>query len=431
MAELQLATFDVDVTCPLGHRLMGLLPVRATEVVDPLFARGFVLLGAGRPIVLVAVDWCELRNEAYERWRDAIAAAAGTTSERVLVSCLHQHDAPVADLAAENLLAKCGLPGGMLDYAFHEQTVERVAAAVREAAQRPRRITALGTGQARVEKIASNRRVVHPDGRVSFSRGSRSAGEAFYRDAPDGQIDPFVKALTFFDGDEAVVRLYAYATHPMSYYGQGGVSADFVGLARTRRQQDEPGVQHVYVSGCSGDITAGKYNDGAPLNRAILAERLHAGMTAAAGATERHRLDEIRFRVARLDLEFRREDRYTAAALTQVLEDADQPEAERILAAMGLASRKRRAAGHAIDVPCVDLGPARIVLLPGESFVGYQLLAQELCAEAFVVSIGYGECWPGYIPTEAAFEDGFDDKWLWVAPGSEARVRQALSEALS
>ena len=99
-AEFRLATFSADVTIPLGHRCMGILPMKATQIDDPLDAHGFVLLGAERPIVLVALDWCELRNGAYDRWRDVLADAAGTTRERVLVSCLHQHDAPVVDTDA-------------------------------------------------------------------------------------------------------------------------------------------------------------------------------------------------------------------------------------------------------------------------------------------------------------------------------------------
>src|SRR5437660_1350020 len=79
----------------------GIAPVK--EVVDPLFATGFVLQGAGDPIVVIAVDWCEIRNDAYDRWREAIAAAVGTKRERVLVSCVHQHDTPVADLTAQRL----------------------------------------------------------------------------------------------------------------------------------------------------------------------------------------------------------------------------------------------------------------------------------------------------------------------------------------
>src|SRR3954471_23554654 len=88
----RLATFAAEVTVPLGHPLMGggILPAKTVE--DPLFAHGLVLLGAGEPVVLAAVDWCEIRNDAHDRWRTVLAEAAGTTPPRVLLSSVHQHD---------------------------------------------------------------------------------------------------------------------------------------------------------------------------------------------------------------------------------------------------------------------------------------------------------------------------------------------------
>ena len=99
----RIATFSADVTPPLGHACMGggIAPVKKID--DPLFAHGWVLLGAGKPVVFVAVDWCEIRNDAYQRWRRVLADAAETAPERVLVACLHQHDAPVADLGGAAL----------------------------------------------------------------------------------------------------------------------------------------------------------------------------------------------------------------------------------------------------------------------------------------------------------------------------------------
>src|SRR5262245_60607290 len=92
----RLATFAADVTPPLGHPLMGGGIAPAKKIDDPLYARGFVLLGAGQPVVIVAVDWCEIRNDAHDRWRQVLATAAGTTPARVLVTSVHQHDAPIA-----------------------------------------------------------------------------------------------------------------------------------------------------------------------------------------------------------------------------------------------------------------------------------------------------------------------------------------------
>ena len=97
---------------------------------------------------------------------------------------------------------------------------------------------------------------------------------------------------------------------------------------------------------------------------------------------------------------------------------------------MSLSSRMRVTSGSPIDFPVLDLGPAQVVLFPGEAFVGYQLIAQEMKPDSFVLSIGYGECWPGYIPTKSSFDDKFEDTWLWVAPGCEQPIRDALKKTL-
>src|SRR5205823_3652201 len=102
--SFRLATFRAEITVPLGHPLMGGGIAPARKVEDPLLAHGVVLLGAGQPVVLAALDWCEVRNDAHDRWRAVLAEAAGTTPQRVLVSSVHQHDAPVADLEAQRLL---------------------------------------------------------------------------------------------------------------------------------------------------------------------------------------------------------------------------------------------------------------------------------------------------------------------------------------
>jgi len=429
-AGLRLAHFSADVTIPLGHRCMGILPVKAKKIVDPLEARGIVLLGTGRPIVLVAVDWCEIRNDAYDFWRDQLAKAAGTDRQRVLVASLHQHDAPVVDLGAQRLLTAVGLRGELDDVAFHTAAVARVAEALRNSLSTAEPVTQLGTGQGRVEQVASNRRVVMPDGRVTFDRGSASGGVAALRDAPAGLIDPWLKTISFWNGEKPIAAISGYATHPMSYYGRGGVSADFIGMARRRRQKETPGVFQIYVTGCSGDVTAGKYNDGSAANRTVLADRIYRAMRTAWKATDHQPIGQVTLRTVPLDLEYREGPRYTAVALRKTLEDPRAPVRDRILAAMALASRQRVAEHRAIDLSCLDFGSTELVLLPGEAFVGYQLMAQRIRSDAFVLAVGYGECWPGYIPTRAAFDDRFDSPWRWVAPGAQARLRAALWQVL-
>ncbi|MAG94084.1 MAG: hypothetical protein CMJ48_10080 [Planctomycetaceae bacterium] len=429
-AKYRLSSFSADVTIPLDHRCMGVLPTKSKKIVDRLFAHGFVLLGADEPLVLVAVDWCEIRNGAYDQWREALAKAAGTTRERVLVSSLHQHDAPVTDAGAARLLKEVGLANELYDEAFHARTLASVADALKESLADAAPVTHIGLGQARVKQIASNRRVVSAEGRVSFSRGSASGSNAVLSKAPDGLIDPFLKTISFWNSETPLVALHAYATHPMSYYGRGGVTSDFVGLARDRRQRDLLKVKQIYVSGCSGDVTAGKYNDGSHDSRLLLTQRLYEGMVAAWENTKRHPLETVDFRNTQFDLPYHPIARLTEETLTAELNNEKLKVESRILAAMGLSSRQRQSAGQKIDMPCIDLGRAQIVLFPGESFVGYQLMAQKMRPDSFVLSIGYGECWPGYVPTKDAFDDNFSNKWLWVGPGSEARMLGALRRVL-
>ena len=121
-----LTTFAADVTIPLGHPCMGGGIAPAATVVDPLDAVGFVLRGGDldAPVVLVSVDWCEIRNEAYDQWRDVLAEAAGTRRERVLVTSIHQHDAPVMDPGAQRLLDAAGAHGAVCDVGFGEVALD-------------------------------------------------------------------------------------------------------------------------------------------------------------------------------------------------------------------------------------------------------------------------------------------------------------------
>lgn len=59
-----------------------------------------------------------------------------------------------------------------------------------------------------------------------------------------------------------------------------------------------------------------------------------------------------------------------------------------------------------IDVTCLRLGRARILHLPGELFVEYQLAAKRERADRFVAMAAYGDYGPGYIGTAIAYEQG-------------------------
>jgi hypothetical protein len=431
-AEFRLATFSADVTPPIGHPLLAGATVTppAKSIDDPLFARGFVLIGGDKPVVVVSVDWCEIRNDAYDRWRDVLAEAAGTDRVRVLVTCIHQHDAPLPDLEAQRLLQKHGAKGRIFDLDFHEKCVQAAAKALREALPSARRVTHIGTGQAEIKQLASNRRFVDADGTVRFDRSSMSGGKDPQRNAEEGLVDPFVKTLSFWDEKTPLCALSAYAIHPMSYWGTGEVTADFPGLARERRQADDPKVFQIYASGASGDVTAGKYNDGRRDNRPLLTRKLYDGMTAAWKETRTQPLTSATFRAVPLRLEPRNDAGFTIEDLTKLLDHADTR--KQSLGALGLSWRKRADAGHTLEIPAIDFGKTLLILLPGESYLAYQVLAQKLRPDAFVVVMGYGESATGFVGTDRAWDenDGNLRDWCWVGR-SEKAMTEAIRKAVA
>jgi len=429
-AEFTLATFTADVTEPIGHPGMGGGIEPAKEIVDPLYAKGVVLLGGEKPVVLLSVDWCEIRNDAYDRWREVLAEAAGTTKERVLVSAIHQHDAPVADLTAQKLLDEVGLEKSLVFPDFHEEAVQKTAQALRDALPAAQPVTHYGMGTAQVMEITSNRRAVHPDGTINFGRGSSSPAEL--QALPIDLVDPWLRSLSFWNGDTPIAVLSSYSVHPMSHYGKGYVSADFPGMARAMREADMPGVQQIYFSGCSGDVTAGKFNDGSPENRPVLAKKLHAGMKAAFEDTEKFPMVSADFRSAPLFLPPRSSAGFTEEDLWATLRDDTLDTFRRNLAAMGLSWRMRCEKGIPIDVCALDLGEAVFLLMPAETFVQYQITAQGMRPDVTVMIAGYGESAPGYVPSAAATEDGFNDHhtWLWVDEKVEPLINLAVQQVL-
>lgn len=83
----------------------------------------------------------------------------------------------------------------------------------------------------------NNRRYLASDGSVRFDRTS-STRDAAARAAPENLIDPWLKTLSFWDGETPVVAVSAYAVHPMSYYGQGDIQFSNFPLIEDRVTHD-------------------------------------------------------------------------------------------------------------------------------------------------------------------------------------------------
>jgi hypothetical protein len=389
-----------------------------------------VLLGAGEPIVLCAMDWIGIANEGQDAFREALASAAGTSSERVAVHSLHQHDAPDCDFLAERLLKEAGAENlGRFDGTFPRQVIERAAKAVSAALPAAQSITHVGWGEAEVQDVASNRRVMGPNGKVKAVRYTATRDPAL-RAEPIGTIDPKVSLVSFWNAEKPLAVLSYYACHPQSYYRTGIPNPDFPGIARFVRGQAVPEALHVHFNGAGGNIGAGKFNDGSKDNRITLAMRLADGMTRAWQATTKSTItpQEVQWRTQPVSLPL-------APHLDEakLRSDLKLGTPASITAADKLAWLLRCKEGRKINLALLGLGDIRVLHMPGELFVEYQLAAKQMRPDCHVAMAAYGDYGTAYIGTERAYSEGgyeTEPRSSNVAPSVEGVLMDGMRKLL-
>jgi hypothetical protein len=426
--QIRVGVFEIDATPPIGSPVAY---AYARSIVDSLKAKGIVILSDEAPVVLCSVDWIGIANEGQDAWRESLAQAAGTTKDRVSVHTVHQHDGVSCDFTVEGILDEYGLGGWKSDTSFLRCTIRSAAMAVKQAKLNARPVTHLGFGEAMVEKVASNRRIIGEDGTVKITRWSRTNDTAAIA-APEGLIDPRLKCVSFWHEDQPITVLYYYATHPMSHYGQGDVSSDFPGIARERREK-LLGVSHIYFSGAGGNITAGKYNDGSPENRPVLAERMEQAMREAWEHTEKTLLIPPDFDWNNTEVMLPLAEHLVEEELLAQLTDQQSDSTTKLVAADHLAWLRRTQEGHKVNVSSARLGNVWLLSLPGETFIEYQLAAQEMRPGEHVCTAAYEEYGPGYVCTEIAYSQGgyeSSERASCVSPEVEKVLLAAITDVL-
>ncbi|MCK4991949.1 MAG: hypothetical protein KAS29_15730, partial [Bacteroidales bacterium] len=304
--------------------------------------------------------------------------------------------------SAEKMLISAGLDPGAFEGSYARKHLVKLHKAVANSLDESQPVSHISVGEAQVYKVASNRRIIDENGKVGTMRAS-SCRIPELRAAPEGLIDPMVTVLGFWNGDMPVAVLSFYATHPQSYYLSKIANPDFPGVARLMRQLEVPDALHIHFNGAGGNIAAGKYNDGSKEMRGILADRLANGMKRAWESSKKvpvspeqvnweteavllppakEKLDEIALKVKEEGY------RYRTNHMGQ------------------LAWYKRHQEGKSIKLSCLSIGEARVLFMPGELFVEYQLAAKAMRPDLFVSMAAYGDYGPFYIGTEEAYDQG-------------------------
>jgi len=424
----RVGVFQIDASPPIGSPL-AYDPCIGVE--DPLSLRGIVILGSGDPIVLCAVDWIGIANEAHNDLRQRIAKAASTTVDRVAVHALHQHDAPRCDFTSAAILAHYGSRSNAFDVPWARDVFARAADAVREAAAQAEPFNNIGIGSAEVVDVASNRRLLDQEGRFIATRYT-ACRDPKLREMPAGTIDSQLRSIVLYSGQRPIVVMTYYATHPQSYYRTGLANPDFPGYARDSRQS-ETSIPHIHFNGAGGNIGAGKWNDGSKENRLALAGRMSDAMRRAFESTSIQEVAANDIQWNAVSVALPPAAHLVEADLVKQLEESDTKAADGLGAATHLAWLRRCQMGDKIDIGCLQIGLASILHMPGELFVEYQLSAAAMRPDRFVTMAAYGDYGPGYIGTEVAYSQGgyeTSDRASRVAPEVESVLVGAMVKLL-
>ncbi len=423
--NLRVATFDVDATPPVGNYLAYDPTINSWDM--GLRAKGIVILGKGQPVVLCVVDWIGISNDSQDAFKSVLAEAAGTVPERVAVHTIHVHDAPISDFGAEKLLKEAGRESLSYEGSYQREIIRQLGLAVKNALEKSQPVTHIGLGQAPVYEVASNRRILGPDGKVKAMRHEGRRNPVLQA-LPEGVIDPMVSLVSFWNEDKPVAVLSYYATHPQSYYRTGVANPDFVGVARFMRQLAVPEALHVHFNGAGGNISSGKYNDGAKEWRGIMAERLADGMKRAWESSKKEPVtaDDMDWNFIPVAL--------PPSPLVEGIQSEIKTQTVQYLTnnLFKTVWLKRFQAGQKININCLSLGRARILFMPGELFVEYQLAAKKMRPDLFVAMAAYGDYATGYICTAKAYEEGGYEAGIAsaVTPAAEAIVMDAMQKLL-
>jgi len=246
---------------------------------------------------------------------------------------------------------------------------------------------------------------------------------------PEGLIDPWLKTVAFYDGTIKVASCHYYATHPMSFYGDGRVTSDIAGLARKQRQQDEPGCTHIYFTGCSGNIAAGKYNDGSAEARRALTQRLYDGILASEESLQPKPIERISWKT--VDVLPPPRATLSVDALVDMINNRANPVVERNRPALMLSWLRRHEQKIPLTLSALHINEISLLHLPAECFIEYQLRAQQIAPSRFVAVAAYGDDGPWYIPVQEEYpHGGYEVSVAFCDPEIDPLLTTAMEQLL-
>ena len=427
-----------DITPSIGMRTELFQNLLVDAIITPLLLKVCILECEGTAMVIVAADVMDFFADSIDDIRNIIHDVAGIQQQNIFINSSHTHSAPYIYPSAQRYLDKRGT--GFLDMEYYKGLLNAARAATAKAVQNLEDAE-VKYSSGFVSAVASNRRVELEDGSVGVRYG-RDVPENL-RERPDGLIDPHVECIWFHRHDGTLIgALINYACHGTSYNQYSEICWDYMGFARENIEK-QLGGQVLFLQGCAGNISPGKYTTHEPLDDAmLLGKRLSDAALQGYSHLSGIHADFLKVISKEIHLKGRttlgaeelqsKLEREVQKALSACREGKSEPSGAMVISYLErlLMLRNYPDLNIPSEIGIVYIGKAALVFLPGECFIQYALKIKKHMAGKPVLVMSYADCTLQYIPDRKAYDEagGYetDPDWCYSEMGNGERLVQEV-----
>ena len=273
-AALRGGCAKVNITPPLGIKLIGSQGKPSDAIMDELYAKALVLSDGTNTVAILSADllYAPL-DDITNPVRAILQERIGLPRQNVMVCATHTHSGPEI-FTNSKLPPKDRVPAAQLDQSYLQTLVRKMADSV-VIAHRDMREVRIGAATGSLPEVLYNRRPTTSDGRAEMAftlpretaatRKTETSREGRTRVVftlgPEakqlsfGPVDPEVFAVRVEDvGGVIVGSIVGFGCHPVSIYPSMGttISADYPAFATRVVEQAEGGVS-LFVLGLAGN----------------------------------------------------------------------------------------------------------------------------------------------------------------------------------
>lgn len=232
------------------------------EILDDTYARAVWIGRDGEGVLVAAADVVGICSADTNEFASRISSSLNIPSDRIIIHATHSHETPSTRWEPAKHLECYGLSDKYASPDYRKRLSDGLVDAARRAVRNASPCE-MAYAEARVSRVASNRRVAADEpGKVVF-RGSRPNQEM--RDKPEGEIDPMLRVVLFRALDSGkLIGLCNYNCHPSAAGGDqvGCSTGDFAGVGLTIAEESLGNADLLHLTGTCGDINPGKYATG-------------------------------------------------------------------------------------------------------------------------------------------------------------------------